>query len=172
MQRYAEMVLNMRDVEFNQYYNDPICRDAAAYVLNEGFKFRWHHRYGYQQWHLDGMTVDPKKLLEDESGIWMPGLEQCVIQSDLTNAGLGTVPSVQVYIAAHCQYGTRCDSASCFIACGAHKFEIVSMTNSSMHACSSLCAHTLLRANCTCICSANFALITCACAGCTSLTRG
>lgn len=110
MQRYAEMVLNLRDVEFAKYYNDPICRDAVGYVLEASFKFRWHHRYGFEQWWLDAFTVDPHKLLQDESGLWMPGLEQHVVQTDLKNAGLGTVPSVQVYIAVHSKHGTRRDS--------------------------------------------------------------
>lgn len=112
LQRFAEMVLNLRDVEFAQYYNDPVCREAAAHVLKANFKFRWHHRYGYKQWWLDAVTMDPHKLLEHESGIWLPGLEQFVVQTDLTNAGLGTVPSVQVYLAVHAVHGTRCGSGS------------------------------------------------------------
>lgn len=66
-----------------------------------------HARRSRCKWWIDALTIDPKVLLEDQDVIAQRGLERMVIECDLANASLGSVPSVMVYIAVHPVYGTK-----------------------------------------------------------------
>ena len=105
-QEFAAMVLGTRPVEFPGMYNEEVCKGAWAHLFQEDLNFMWAHEKGLNQWWMDELTVDPQALQTDAEGIPLSGeLRDAVVESNIVNASLGTVPTLQVVLCIHADKG-------------------------------------------------------------------
>jgi len=112
LQRFATMVLGLEadepiPVDWQGVFDEVTLMAGMQRIWAAQDIFYWKHGNGYRQWWIDALTVDPKVLLEDQDVISKRGLERMVVECDLANAALGSVPAIQVYIAVHPEHGTK-----------------------------------------------------------------
>jgi hypothetical protein len=105
MQAFAKMVLGKTPVDWQQFGNFDMggragdaLRRALAHIWEKDLVYTWCHENGYMQFWIDALTIDPTKLLEDEQGIILPKMKPMLVQTDLANASLGSVPVMQVWL--------------------------------------------------------------------------
>lgn len=107
LQRFANMVLGGEPVEFPEYYRSSICAGAWEHLFAADVKYMWAHQNGFNQWWVDELTIDPSKLVMDEEGYPLKDeLKDVVLESDMINASIGSVPSTQVILCMHAVHGT------------------------------------------------------------------
>jgi hypothetical protein len=82
------------------------CEDAG--IFDPETNWWWSHNNGYNQWHIDALTVDASKMLGGMSIMWdcKSGQQPPVLESDAINASPGALPQVQVFLVAHPKHGT------------------------------------------------------------------
>lgn len=108
MQAFAKMVLGLKDIEFPEYYSHSVCKGAWLHLFSDDIKYRWAHEKGLKQWWIDELTVDPQALQTNDEGIPLAGpLRDAVIESNIVNASLGTVPTLQVVLCIHAEHGAH-----------------------------------------------------------------
>lgn len=101
VQKCAKQVLGQIPVEWGTTYDNKEIAAAMREVWTHDLVYTWCHDNGYDQWWIDALTIDPSQLVEDEEGIGMPGMEKLVIENDLVNASVGSVPIMQVPASNH-----------------------------------------------------------------------
>lgn len=110
VQACAQRILGERAMDFSaKTFNDPICKDACAEAGVFEKKWYWKHSNGYKQWFLDGLTIDPTKVLEGKTVLWdssggkgnLPVHESCAV-----NASPGDLPQLHAMLATHAEFGT------------------------------------------------------------------
>lgn len=106
VQRFARMVIGLEPVEFNSYYQKDVCAGAWDYLFAGDIRYMWAHENGFNQWWIDELTIDPQKLITDEEGYPLKAeLKDVVLESDMVNASIGSVPSTQVILCMHAEHG-------------------------------------------------------------------
>ena len=102
-QAFANMVLGNTAVDWTQFgkfvqkgREGERLQRALLHIWERDLVYVWAHDNGYQQWWIDALTVDPSKLVEDEVGIVEAGMEPFIVETDLANAAMGSVPLMQV----------------------------------------------------------------------------
>ena len=70
------------------------------------YKYYWDPLNNLDQWHIDGLTVDPHNFLCDLKMIGQKGVAFDIVENALLNKSVGQLPKIMVYIAVHAQFGT------------------------------------------------------------------
>ena len=103
MQAFPNMVLGNTPVDWSRFGKfdeqgqaGEQLRRALWHMWERDLVYTWAHDNSYQQWWVDALTIDPSKLLEDEVGIVEAGMEPILVEADLANAAMGSVPLMQV----------------------------------------------------------------------------
>lgn len=110
LQRGAKMALGELPMKFEPSihkdlrYGRRACWKAG---VESGKDFFWKHENAYRQWHIDALSIDWSRMLGRQTGLFPRGsdTQQPVCESSVHNASPGSVPVVQVFIAAHVEHG-------------------------------------------------------------------
>lgn len=103
VQAFAKMVLGQEPVDWGRFGCFDVggsagasLRRALAHIWDKDLVYVWCHENGYMQFWIDAFTIDPTKLIEDGQGIIEAGMKPILVETDLANAALGSVPLMQV----------------------------------------------------------------------------
>lgn len=111
MQRCAKEILGETHVHFESgIHTDPVayeaCREAG--IFDKGYKYYWKHENGFNQWFIDGLTIEATRMLSGKTVLWDSscGKGAPVHESDVVNASPGDLPQVYAFLASHAEFGT------------------------------------------------------------------
>jgi hypothetical protein len=106
MQDCAKQCLGLKPVDWPSVFRkEPVCyQQQVARALKRDYF--WDPSFYQNTWFFDALTIDPSLLLTNETGIWERGRPQPVHERKLSNANIGSLPKLTMYIAVHPVHGT------------------------------------------------------------------